>query len=426
MTALSLVLAFLLVLANGFFVAAEFALVKVRSTQLTQRAEKGDKTAKLALHAVHNLDAYLSATQLGITLASIALGWVGEPAVSSLIEPPLERLGVSKGVTEGISFGVAFTLVSAFHIVLGELAPKSWAIQRAESLTMLVVRPLHLFYRVFRPIIGLMNGLAALILRPFGIHPASEHETAHSEDELRMLVAASGVSGVLNETEVEIAGQVLGFGDKKVEDVMVPRVEMVALDATLPLADNVALARSKPFSRYPVIDGDHDEILGMIHIKELFGLAVGEPGDLRSTCRDVLRVPVTKPLDRLLRDFQKERMHMAIVQDEYGGTAGIVTMENVLEELVGEIADEHDPAEGDFERLGADEWRVTGSVRLSRIAEATGLRLESEEHDTINGYVFESLGRPAQRGEVLRTEDAEITVLEADPRRARSLRLRRL
>jgi len=421
MTTLGLVLALLLVLLNGFFVAAEFALVKVRSTQLQARADQGSSVARLALQASKHLDAYLSATQLGITLASIGLGWVGEPAVSSILEPLLHSTGIKEEVVEGISMGIAFTLVSMFHIVLGELAPKSWAIQKSESLSLLIIRPLHWFYILFRPVIAGMNFLAALILRPFGINAAGGHEVAHSEDELRMLVVASGEQGVLNETEVEIAGHVLGFADKNVGDIMIPRVDMVVLDVTHPFQENIALALSQPFSRYPLVNGDHDDILGVVHVKDLFSIdALGEE-DIRRICREVPRVPITKPLDLMLRDFQRERVHMAVVQDEYGGTAGIVTLENVIEEIVGEIADESDPAEGDLRRIGESQWRVSGSSRLTKIHEQLGLKLESEEHETISGYLFERLGRVPRIGDTLVVEDTTLTVEDADSRRARRI-----
>jgi CBS domain containing-hemolysin-like protein len=424
MTGFGLLLSLFLVLLNGFFVAAEFALVKVRSTQLAERVERGNRTAELALKASQNLDAYLSATQLGITLASIGLGWVGEPAVAAILEPLLKRTGASMATVEGISFGVAFSLVSIFHIVLGELAPKSWAIQRSESLTLLVIRPLHVFYVVFRPIIAAMNALAALVLRPFGIRPASEHETAHSEDELRMLVMASGESGVLNDTEVEIAGHVLGFADKSVGEVMVPRVEITVLDVTRPLEENVQTARVKPYSRYPLVEGDHDDVIGVVHVKDLFGLVAGGETDIRRVCREVLRVPESKPLDRMLRDFQRERIHMAIVLDEYGGTAGIVTLEDVLEEIVGDIADEHDPQEGKVQRLGPSEWTVSGTVRLDKLNEAVGTSLLSDDHETLSGYVFEHLGHVPQCGETVTLPGAVIEVEESDGRRAVRLRVR--
>ncbi|RYG35677.1 HlyC/CorC family transporter [bacterium] len=424
MAALYLALAVFLVLLNGFFVAAEFALVKVRPTQLQEQAAKGSAAARLALYASEHLDAYLSATQLGITLASIGLGWVGEPGVGMLLEPTLAGWGVSEKAIEGISFGVAFTLVSMFHIVLGELAPKSWAIQRPESLTLLIIRPLHYFYLAFRPIIGALNGLAGLVLRPFGMHNAGGHGDAHSEDELRMLVMASGVSGVLNETEVEIAGHVLGFSDRTVRDVMVPRVEMVSLDVTRPLEEAIEITRRNPFSRYPLVNGDHDDVVGVVHVKELFLLAVGGEGDLRSVSRETLRVPTTKPLDQMLREFQRTRVHMAVVSDEHGGTEGVITLEDVLEELVGEIADEHDAPEKTFEETGEREWTVPASARLTRLSETVGARLESEEHDTIGGLVFELLGRMPRAGDTVHVPGAELHVIEADGRRARKVRIR--
>ncbi|RYD36693.1 MAG: HlyC/CorC family transporter [Verrucomicrobiaceae bacterium] len=331
--------------------------------------------------------------------------------------PEIIRRGEKPAVRAGVA---AF-----IPVVLARQHPWHHHLQTGVRLVVGKGQPLHLFYILFRPIIGLMNSLAALILRPFGIDAAGGHETAHSEDELRMLVMASGESGVLNETEVEIAGQVLGFADKTVEDVMVPRVDMVSLDAKRPLVENIERALASPFSRYPLIDGDHDEILGIVHIKDLFTLVHENGDDIRGICRETLQVPISKPLDLMLRDFQSVRTHMAVVQDEYGGVAGVVTLENVIEEIVGDIADESDPTERDIHPSGTDEWLIAGRVRLEKVNVATGLRLVSEEHDTVGGYVFEKLGRMPRTGDRINVEGYELFVQESDGRRVKLVRITR-
>jgi CBS domain containing-hemolysin-like protein len=420
----ALLVAFLLVLLNGFFVAAEFALVKVRATRLAELSKRGSGAAKLAQHSVKHLDEYLSATQLGITLASIGLGWVGEPSVAALLRPLFDAYQVPEHVIHPVSFAIAFTLISVAHIVLGELAPKSWAIQKSEQVSIGVAYPLHWFYILLRPAIKVLNGMAGALLRLFGIRPASDQEGAHTEEELRMLLAASGQHGVLNETEVELAAHVLGFATKDVHDVMVPRVDLVALDLQKPLETNLEIAKTKPYSRYPVINGDHDEVVGMVHIKDLFTL---EPGaEIGSVLREVLRVPPSKPLDRMLRDFQKEKIHMAIVQDEFGGTAGLVTLEDVIEEIVGDISDEYDPEGADLVEEETGKWLVSGRTRLAEINERVGLSLTSKDHDTAGGLVYEHLGRNAKPAEGFQHGGAELTVVQVDGRRIALVRIRRL
>lgn len=414
---LGILLALFLVLLNGFFVAAEFAIVKVRETRIAELAKDGIASAKLAGHAIRHMDAYLSATQLGITLASIGLGWVGEPTVANLLEPVFARLEVSEATAKGISFAIAFTMVSAAHIVLGELAPKSWAIQRSERVTLGLIYPLHWFYIIFKPIIFVLNGFAGKLLKVVGIEPAHGHENVHSGDELRMLMQSSGDSGVLNEVEVELAGRVLGFAEKTVEDVMVPRVDIVGLDATRPLPENIQVAQEKPFSRYPVYNGDQDDIVGFVHIKDLMKLAPDSDAAITSVIRPPMYVPESKQLDQMLRDFQREKTHMAIVMDEYGGTAGLVTLENVIEQIVGDIADEYDDEPGAFQQLAEREWRISGRTRLYDVEEKLGIEISSEDNETLAGYVFERFGRVPRPSQVLIEDACRIVVEEVQGRR---------
>jgi CBS domain containing-hemolysin-like protein len=323
---LALALTAVLVLLNGLFVAVEFALVKVRATRLSELANEGKGAARLALHCVRHLNVYLSASQVGISLASIALGYVGEPAVSGLLQKAFPSLHIP----HGIGVAIALLLVTSIHIVLGEQAPKSWAIQRSEKAALTLAYPLHGFLLLFKPVIWLLDRATLMVLRLLRIPPSEEHELAHSEEELRMILQASGQSGMLKDSEVDLVNHVFEFADKKASEIMVPRVDMIYLDATWPLEKNLEITRSHTYTRYPLCSGDPDHILGMIHIKDL--IAMQERGqDLRDVRREIVFVPETKSIDQLLREFQLRKMHMAVVVDEYGGTAGLVTLEDVLE-----------------------------------------------------------------------------------------------
>lgn len=423
---LSLALAVLLVLLNGFFVAAEFALVKVRATQIRERAKGGSGAAKLAEVAIEHLDAYLSATQLGITLASIGLGWVGEPSVAALLDPLLKDLGTPTNVAHLISFAVAFTVISMFHIVLGELAPKSWAIQESERLTLWCIYPLHWFYVAFKWPIRALNSLANGLLRLFGRGHASEHDQAHSEEELRMILTQSGESGVLTVGEADLMKHVFRFGDKDASDIMTPRIDVVGLSEQTPVSNALKRALELPYSRYPVTGADIDDILGVIHLRDLLKLDRARVKTLdESVRRDVLRIPVTKGLEDLLHDFQKSRTHMAVVQDEYGGTAGIVTLEDVLEQLVGNIADESDIVSTAIEQQG-EWWLLVAKLRLDEVNEAIGAEFESEDFDTIGGYVMGLIGRRPRPGMQITDGKWDFEILEAEASRILRLRVRKV
>jgi CBS domain containing-hemolysin-like protein len=425
-TGLYLFAAFLLVLLNGFFVLAEFALVKVRSTRVAELANEGRPTARMAMHAIHHLDAYLSATQLGITLASIGLGWLGEPAVSALLEPLFAGLGVPPQVLHPVSFMVAFAIVAALHIVLGELAPKSWAIQQPERLTLAIAYPLHWFYWLFRPAIWLLNGMAIQVLRVFRIQPASEHELAHSQEELRMILTASGQSGVLKDSEVDLVKHVFEFADKEARDVMVPRVDMVYMDATWDLQKNLDIAQSHTYTRYPLCEGGPDKVIGMIHIKDLIRLAASGEGDLRTIRREILFVPETKAIDLLLREFQLRKMHMALVVDEYGGSEGLVTLEDVLEEIVGEIHDEFEEPAPEVQPLEEGQFLVDGRVLLLDLKVDYEIDIPPNGSETVGGWVLDKVGAIPEPGMVVETEAYAVEVREMDGQRVRQVLIRAL
>jgi CBS domain containing-hemolysin-like protein len=424
----SLGIAIFLVALNGFFVAAEFALVKVRATRIAELVSSGSPTARIAEREVQNLDAYLSATQLGITIASIGLGWVGEPAVEHLLKPLFTAVGwePSSALRHSIIAVIAFLTITFMHIVFGELAPKSLAIQRPESTTLAVAWPLHVFYRVFYPAIVGLNGTAALILRLFGLGPASEHEIAHSQEEVRMILTASQRHGHLKENEVELMQNVIHFADKSVREIMVPRVDMIYLSTEWSLQKNIEVATQGAHSRYPVTSDGPDNIIGFARSQDLLPLAGQPDAPIDPIVRDILRVPETKPVDQLLREFQARRLHMALVIDEFGGTAGLVTLEDVLEEIVGDIQDEDAVETPPIERLGDGLFRVDGAYPLADLERDLGWEPEVEDADTVAGLVMERTGAIPRVGDAIEVDGWRVCVETMERTRIRTLQLERL
>lgn len=416
------------VLLNAFFVAAEFAIVKVRSTQLDALVDEGNSSAIVARKALKNLDGYLSATQLGITLASIALGMVGEPYVARVIQPLMWKLGVTNdAIISSVSIGIGFGVVTFLHVVLGELTPKSLAIRKSLATTLVISGPLHFFYVLFKPAIWILNGTANWLLKTlFRLEPASESELAHSEEELRHIVAESQNAKEVTETEKDILLNALALNDRCVRDVMTPRNQVVSLDAGNTFEENLKVAVDCKHTRYPLVEGHLDNSVGLIHIKDLLGL-VGRPAaDLRSIKRDLPMVPEMMPIDKLLRFFLDKHVHLALAVDEYGGTVGVVTLDNVLEEIVGDIQDEFDQENSEFRRVNDDEFIVEGTLNLYELTDQAGLELESEEVTTIGGYVTHLLGHLPKVGEKVIIEDYEVTTTKADPRRVQLLHFKRL
>ncbi len=424
-TALQIMLALFLVLLNGIFVAAEFSFVKVRPTRLAQLVEEGNRMAKNAQCCVKNIDAYLSVCQLGITISSLGLGWLGEPVVARLLEPLLHLVGItSPAAIHSVSFIIAFTLVTFMHVVFGELVPKSLAIQRAETVTLWLAMPMRLFYFLFYPAVLLFNGTANGILRLAGVRPASEHEESHSEEELQMLVSESYRSGNLDKEEWRLLQNVFDFEDKVVRDVMVPRPEVVFLDLSKSLKENIEIARLSGHTRFPLCEGDRDNVLGLIHIKDLFRLS--DEAGLNELRRSIMPVPEGMPLDQLLHQFQQKHQHMALVVDEYGGTAGIITMENILEELVGEIQDEFDEEQPQILPENDNTYLLDGRFLLKEAAEVFNLPLdnEEEEYDTLGGYMFGQLGKRPRVGDTVEIPGFRLEVAEMNRLRIRRIRLR--
>jgi CBS domain containing-hemolysin-like protein len=416
--------ALFLVLLNGFFVAAEFALVKVRPTRVDELAARGNKTARKAQHAIHHLDAYLSATQLGITLASLGLGWIGEPAFAHLLEPLVHRMGLPYSPA-WVTLFLSFIIVTFLHIVFGELAPKSLAIQRSQSVALWVVWPLDLFYKLFKLPIWLLNGAALLVLRLFKIQPAHEHELAHSPEEIGLIVTSSEESGAVGRDEAELARNAIIIGDRDARDVMVPRVDMAYLTTALTLAENILRANEAGYTRFPLCDVDPDHVIGMVHIKDLLVVANKAEATILDAKRDILVVPETKPLDALLREFQSTRIHMALVLDEYGGTAGIVTLEDVLEEIVGDIQDEHQHENPDIQAVGDHAHLVDGGLTLDDLDRILGIVLPADEAETVAGYVQWRLGAVPEPGQEVTADGYTLKVESMEGRRIRSILIAR-
>jgi CBS domain containing-hemolysin-like protein len=406
----------LLIFLNGFFVASEFALVKVRSSQLDLLEEAGNRRAVLANHVISNLDAYLSATQLGITLASLALGWIGQPYVASLLAPVLTHVGISsKAVVDGISITVGFAIITYFHIVLGELTPKTISIRKALQTSLWVSAPLHLFYLIFRPAIWFLQVSAAGILRLLRLDPVAENELGHSEEELRMILTESDSKTEVPPLSKELLINALDFRRRVVRDIMTPRGDVIYLDVEDSFEANLQVALESNHTRFPLVQGHLDNTVGLIHIKDLMKEMKKPKPDLLTVRRDLLPVPEFMPLEKLLNTFLAKRVHLALVVDEFGGAVGIVTLDNVLEELVGEIKDEFDqePAR-EFVRLNDEEFVVQGQLNLYELQELADLNLENPEVSTIGGYVVQLLGHLPKQGEQVQIEDYLVTITQTD------------
>jgi len=418
-----LLLAFLFVLANGFFVAAEFAIVKVRSTQIAELADQGSVRAKMAKKLIRHLDAYLSATQLGITLASLALGWIGEPAFHHLIQPLFTRFQIPEAMARTISATVAFVIISILHIVLGELAPKSIAIQKPVGTTLWTAHLLHGFYVLTFPAIWVLNGVSRSLLKLVGIHPASEHaEIAHSPEELRLILHSSEKAGILSEENREIIEGVFQFSKRTARQIMVPRTDVVLLSTTRSIEENLETIRTSRHTRYPLCEGSLDNTIGLIHVKDLLLAQLRGPGkSMLELKREVLFVPENSTVESLLSQFIESKTHMAIVLDEYGGASGIVSLENITEELFGQIQDEFDRERPEIEPLGNGRYRVRGDYLIEDLADRLKIDLGEQQEETVGGYVLARLGREVVPGDKVALGDLAISVLDAERFRVRWL-----
>jgi CBS domain containing-hemolysin-like protein len=406
-------LVFVLVALNAFFVAAEFSIVKVRGTRITELADGGGRRAAVAQNLVTHLDAYLSATQLGITMSSLGLGWVGEPALAHLLAPPLNFLGINSAAALHTASAVfAFLIITFLHIVLGELAPKSLAIQRTESTALAVALPMRVFYRIFVPIIWLFNVAARGVLKLLRIPPPSLGELAHSEEELRMIIAASQEGGHIDEVEQTIMRRALTFGERSVSDIMVPRTEMAALPTAMTIREALVELAVSNHTRYPVYEDDLDDTIGYVHVKDLY--RADPDRTVRTLLRPIGFIAETASIEIALQRFQSTRTPLAIVVDEHGGTAGIVTIQDVIEELIGEVQDEFDHEAPLVEALDDGGYSVDGGARVDELEEALGMTLPEEGFPTLGGRVFEQLQRRPRVGDEVDLGTFHARVLEVD------------
>ncbi len=414
----------LLVLANAFFVAAEFALVGARRTRLDELARGGDGKARLARRAVQSLDRYISATQLGITLASLGLGWVGEPALAHLLEgfftwlpPAVARLG-----THAVAVVVAFTVITILHIILGELVPKAVALLFPEDVSRWVAAPLIGFAWVMHGPIALLNGTARALLRLMRIQPPREHERLHSPEEIRMLVEQSTEGGTLEKEDARLLEGVFEFTEKTAQEVMTPRTEIVAVEADLTVKDAAELVAEAHRSRYPVYTESLDEIIGVVHTKDMLLTLTRAPlTPVRAIMRPPLFVPGTREVEDVLADMKRLKVHLAVVLDEYGGTAGLVTMEDLLEEIVGPIYDEHDRPEAPAEAEGATV--LDGALPVTEFNDRFEATLDDTDYTTLGGYLFGQLGRLPRKGDVVTAGPHRFEILAMAGRRVDRVRL---
>ncbi|MCW2922609.1 MAG: hypothetical protein JWM98_13 [Thermoleophilia bacterium] len=412
-----LLLVIVLIALNGFFVAAEYALVSVRRTRIQELEEDGSRRAAQVRHALDRISAYVSTAQIGVTVCSLVIGYVGEPLISALIDPALGSIGIHGHAVDAISIILAFTILTYFHVVAGELAPKNLALQKSEGTALWSITAMVFLRRLFTPLIAVLNSSSELTLRMFGVEPAPGMHLIHSEEELKMLVSQSSKGGVLEDSEQEMLYNVFDFADTDVAQVMVPRPDVVAFPVDMPPAELLEAVANQPFTRYPIYRGSMDDVLGILHIRDLFTAAQQQGEDLvrvESLLRPGHVVPENKSLAGLLADFRRAKTHMALVIDEYGSLAGIATLEDLIEEIVGEIDDEHDRPERPLERISDGHIRVDGKFSVEELNERFGLELPSDDYHTVGGVVFGLLGQAPHEGDVVRIDGVRLEVVETD------------
>lgn len=416
---------FILLLSNGFFVAAEFSMVSVRKTRIAQLTHEGNFNAKFALEALKDLDKFIAAVQLGVTISSIGLGWVGEANLVKIIEPCCNFLPVHYQIITAhtISVAIAFALVTVLNVVIGELMPKSIALQYPEKISLIVALPMRIITKVFNPIIWVLNTLANLGLKLFQIPQTKTSHLAHSIEELNMLINASYKEGVLNETEKDLLSNVFKFSDLTAKQVMIPRTDMACISSDITLDELNKLASENQYTRYPVYEENLDHIIGIIHVKDIYALLIyNKPFSISKLLRPVFLVPETITMDNLLREFQKRQSQLAIVIDEFGGTSGLITLEDVLEEIFGEVQDEFDKEEeADIKEVSEDKYIANAMMRLDEFADFFEFEIEDEDVDTIGGLVVKLLGRIAKAGDIAQFKNFEFTVKEIDGARITKL-----
>ncbi|MCC3358081.1 hemolysin family protein [Bacillus sp. REN16] len=426
----NLVLVAILIALTAFFVASEFAIVKIRSTRIDQLVQEGNKNAFAAKTVISNLDEYLSACQLGITVTALGLGFLGESTFEALLHPLFGMVNIPDSFSTVLSITLSFLIITFIHVVVGELAPKTIAIQKAERITLFFSRPLILFYKLMYPFIWLLNGSARLLTGLFGYKRISEHDIAHTEEELRLILSDSYKSGEINQSEYKYVNKIFEFDDRVAKEVMVPRTEIIALDKEKSVQEILTIMTSEKYTRYPVVDGDKDHIIGLINLKELLTDVVTGTGSAEKTIEDytrpIIHVIESIPIQELLAKMQRERVHMAILIDEYGGTSGLVTVEDIIEEIVGEIRDEFDTDEKPaIQKINETTTILDGKVLIGEVNDLFGLQIDDTDVDTISGWILtEQID--IHPGDKIPYGNYEFRVVEMDGHHIKSLEIKKI
>ncbi|UHA72695.1 hemolysin family protein [Paenibacillus sp. 481] len=423
---LNLTLVAILILLTGFFVATEFAIIKIRASRVDQLVLEGRSNALAVKEVTSNLDGYLSACQLGITITALGLGSLGEPTVEALLHPVFDKWGLPIQYAGIMSYVIAMVSMTFLHVVVGELAPKTVAIQKSEKVSLLFAKPIIFFYKMMYPFIWLLNGSANRLLRLFGMKPAKEHEDAHSEEELQIILSESYESGKINNTEYGYVSRIFAFDELLAKEIMVPRTDMVCLHANKSVDENIAIIKAEQYTRFPVIQESKDNVIGMVNTKHLF-LKFNDLREVKlaEIMHPVLTVSEAMPIKTLLKKMQKERAHIAILVDEYGGTSGMISIEDILEEIVGEIRDEFDSDERpEMERIADQHYLVDGKVLLAEINDIFGTHIESEDLDTIGGWLYGQYP-DSKKGSAYTVENIQFTIVEKEKHRIRKIEIKK-
>ena len=422
----------LLLFSNGFFVASEFAMVKVRKTRIEQLVKEGNGIAKIALEAIKDLDKFIAAVQLGVTISSIGLGWVGEGTLARIVEPIFDFIpGIGQTIaTHTVSASIAFALITFLHVVIGELIPKSIALEYTEKTALIVAKPMQMITFVFNPFIWVLNGFGNWVLKLLNIPHSHKASLVHSTEELDMLVNASYDGGVLNETEKDMLHNVFKFSDLTAKQVMIPRTDMVCIPKDMPIEELNNLAAESQYTRYPVYEEDIDHIIGLVHVKDLYSLSIkDEICPIAKILREVLLVPETITMDNLVLEFKKRKGQMAIVVDEFGGTSGLITLEDVIEEIFGDVQDEFDEEEEqeeDIIEVAPNTYIANSMMRLDEFAEFFKIKeddIDDDDIDTIGGLVVKLLGRIAEINDKVTFNNLTFVVKEVDGARITKLEI---
>ena len=422
---INIIVVLLLVFMNAFFVATEFSMVKVRKSRIETLVAEGNNRAKYTLKVVRDLNSYLSACQLGITLASLGLGWVGEPAVARMLEPLFELMHLPETMVHSVSFVIGFSLITTFHIVLGELCPKSLAILFAEKIAMFTAMPLIFFYKLTYPIMWAFNHSTNLILKAFGVSQVDEAEEAHTDEEIKLLVEDSYKHGLIDKTEMALVDNIFDFTETTVKDIMIPRTDMACLFIDDTFEEIVSYTLNNPFTRYPICRENKDNIIGFVHIKDLYKQKVEGKDNIDEVIRDINFIPESMSISELLKLFKKQKAQIAIIIDEYGGTFGLVTVEDILEEIVGEMQDEFDIGVNEIVKNDDGSYLVNGKVLLEDVTDLLGTEIEVENIDTIGGWLYSQLKPYPKVNDKILYENYEFTILSCSKKRISSVQIKK-